>query len=68
MASIGTQDLSKATFFLILKISIFSTCVIADDAPFKISISEADDLVKKCPERGEGTLLETEGNTCFHFS
>jgi len=37
-----------------------STCVIVDDAPFKISISEADDLVKKCPERGEGTLLETE--------
>ena len=65
MVSIGTSDLINVIFVLILKIYPFSTCVMADEAPFKISVSEADDLVKKCPECGPGTLLESEGNTFF---
>ena len=67
MVSIGTSDLINVIFVLILKIYPFSTCVMADEAPFKISVSEADDLVKKCPECGPGTLLESEGNTFLLF-
>lgn len=38
-----------------------STCVVADEAPFKISLEEAQEIVKKCPEAGVGAPLESEG-------
>lgn len=40
-----------------------STCVAAETAPFKISVTEADELVKKSPSFSEGPGLETEGNS-----
>lgn len=50
----------------------------AEGAPFKVSIQEAQEIVKKCPEMVDGPHIETEGtqflkyllvkttNVCFH--
>jgi len=36
-----------------------STCVVADEAPFKVSLTEAEEMVKKIPEATEGPVLES---------
>lgn len=38
-----------------------STCVSAEGAPCKVSISEAQEIVKKCPELSDGPIIENEG-------
>jgi len=36
-----------------------SSCVVADDAPFKVSVAEAEEMVKKIPVVAEGPALES---------
>lgn len=40
----------------------FSTCVAADEAPFKVSVAEAEEIIKKIPAVAEGPVLESIGN------
>ena len=45
----------------------FSSCVVADDAPFKVSVAEAEEMVKKIPVVAEGPALESIGNVFVVF-
>ena len=44
-----------------------STCVSAEGAPCKVSISEAQEIVKKCPELSDGPIIENEGINVSNF-